>query len=195
MGVRISWNSVLAIVAGLVWLISGAGTGVAGFVLGALPGSLLLAGGVSQLWLPRDVRTLQMSALGGALGAVLALPMLFVVGFLATLWLLVLAAGSFMAAGWASQRRQVLVPGVPEPTLEFLLAAKIGLDEAILATVLLARRGFVSLDTDRVVAEIRGAHELFTEQGWIEKPASFYAEPPALESAPPVRGSSRRSGS
>ncbi len=179
---RISWNSVLASVAGLVWLISGAGTGVAGFVLGVLPGSLLLAGGVSQLWLPRDVRTLQMSALGGALGAVLALPMLFIVGFAATLWLLVLAGGSFVAAGWVSQRRQVLVPGVPEPSLDLLLAAKIGLDEAILGTVPLGRRSFVSLDTDRMAEEIRGAHELFMELGWIEKPASFHAEPPALES-------------
>jgi hypothetical protein len=179
---RISWNSVLAGVAGLAWLISGAGTSVAGFILGAIPGSLLLASGVSQLWLPRDVRILQMSALGGALGVVLALPMLFVVGFSTGLWLLVLAGGSFVAAGWVSQRRQVLVPGVPEPTLDLLLAAKIGLDEAILATVPLARRGFVSLDTDRVVEEIRAAHELFKEQGWIEKPVSFHVEPPALES-------------
>ena len=182
MAVRISWNSVLASVAGLVWLISGAGNGVAGFVLCALPGSLLLTGGVSQLWLPRDVRPLQMSALGGALGAVLALPMLFVVGFSGAIWLLVLAGGSFLAAGWWSQGRQVVVPGVPEPTLDLKLAAKIGLDEAILATVPLARRSFVSLDTDRVVEEIRGALELFTERGWIEKPASFHEEPPSLES-------------
>lgn len=176
------WHCVVAMVAGLLWLISGAGAGVAGFVLGAIPGSLLLAGGVSQLWLPRDVRPLQMSALGGALGAVLAFPMLFVVGPSGALWLLILAGGSFLAAGWVSQRRQAVVPGVPEPTLDLKLAAKIGLDEAIIATVPLARRGFVRLDTARVVEEIRGAHELFTEQGWLEKPASFHAEPPALES-------------
>ncbi|MEE9278718.1 MAG: alpha/beta hydrolase [Myxococcota bacterium] len=179
---RISWLFAIPIVAGLVWLTAGASASFAGFIFGALPGALLVAGGVSQVWLPRDGRTLQMSALGGGLGLVLALPMVFVVGFLDAIWLFALATASFVAAGWASQVRQIGVEGVPEPELDLRLAAKVALDEAILATVPLARRGFGSLDTGRVVEEVRAAHELFQDRGWIEKPGSFYEEPPKLES-------------
>jgi hypothetical protein len=165
-----------------VWLISGAAASPTGFVFSVVPGCLLLSGGVSQVWLPKDARTLQMSALGGAIGMVAALPMLFVVGLFGGLWLLALAAASVVASGWTSQSRQVPVAGVPEPTLNLRLAAKVGLDEAILATVPVARRGFASLDTGRVAEEVRVAHQLFQEQGWIEKPQSFHVDPPDLVS-------------
>ena len=179
---RSSWECTVSIGAGLIWLISGAAESVAGFVLSAVPGSLLLAGGVSQLWLPRDLRILQMSALGGAVGVVAALPMLFVVGLTGALWLLVLATASLISAGWASQSRQISVASVPQPSLDLMLAAKIGLDEAILVTVPVARRGFGALAAGRIADEVRAAHSLFQERGWMEKPRTFHAEPPELAS-------------
>ncbi len=179
---RSSWECGVPIAAGLIWLISGAAESVVGFVLSAVPGSLLLAGGVSQLWLPRDLRTLQMSALGAAVGVVTALPMLFVIGLSGALWLLVLAAASLISAGWASQSRQITVGGVPRPSLDLMLAAKIGLDEAILVTVPVARRGFGAFDAGRIADEVRAAHSWFQERGWIEKPRTFHAEPPELAS-------------
>lgn len=179
---RISLACSISSVAGLFWLISGASASTAGFLFATLPGALLLSGGVAQVWLPRDVRTLQMSALGGGLGLILALPMLFAVGAFAALWLFALAGASLVGAGWASQMRQLPTADVPEPDLDLRLAAKIGLDEAILATVPLGRRGFASLDTGRIADELRAAVELCRARGFIEKPRSFHTEPPALVS-------------
>ena len=64
---RLPFENLVAIAAGLAWI--AAGEGVFGFVLGAVPGSLMVAGGVASLLLPGDVRTPQLIALGSALRA------------------------------------------------------------------------------------------------------------------------------
>jgi len=180
----IPWENLVSIAAGLAWI--AAGEGVFGFILGAIPGSLMVAGGVSSLLLPGDVRTPQLIALGSAVTLVMALPMMFAVGFFETLGLLALAVASFVACGWTAQRREPVIERVPQPALDLELATKVAFDQLALASMIATRPGRFVRDAGRLAREVREAHELFERSGWIEKPESYHASPPPLE-APSLR--------
>jgi alpha/beta hydrolase family protein len=168
----------IAIVAGLAWI--AAGQGPWSFVVAAVPGSLLLAGGVSSLLLPGDPRTPQLTALG-AFVAVFAAPLLiWTVGF-TTLGLVALAVAAFIACGWSAQRNEPPIERVPEPTLDLELATKVGFDQLALASLIATRPGSMSPDVERAAHELREAHAHFEASGWLEKPASYHETPPPLE--------------
>jgi dienelactone hydrolase len=174
------YENLVAIAAGLAWI--SAGHGELGFLLAALPGSLMLAGGVSSLLLPGDIRTPQLIALGSALGVLVALPLLFWLGFFATLGLVALAAAAFVASGWTAQRREPAIERVPEPPLDLTLAVKVGFDQLALASIVATRPGSFARDVGRVASEVREARDLFERSGWLEKPVSYHETPPLLES-------------
>jgi dienelactone hydrolase len=173
------FENLVAIAAGLAWI--SAGDGLAGLVFGALPGSLMVAGGVASLLLPGDIRTPQLIALGCLAAALFGLPMIFVAGFFETLGLLALAAASFVACGWTAQKREPPIERVPEPALDLELAVKVGIDQLALASMIATRPGRFIRDIGRAAREAREAHDLYERSGWIEKPESFHREPPALE--------------
>ncbi len=175
----IALENLIAVVAGLAWL--GAGQGPVSFLLAAIPGSLMLAGGVSNLLLPGDLRTPQLTALGAFLAFVLALPLVFSVGFAAMLGLLALAAASFVACGWSAQRNEPQIERVPQPTLDLELATKVAFDQLALASLIATRPNSLSPDIARAAREIREAREHFESSGWLEKPASYHESPPPLE--------------
>ncbi len=177
-------ENLVAIASGLAWIASG--EGALGFLFGAIPGSLLVAGGTASLLLPGDVRTPQLIALGSFLAFVVALPMVFAVGLFETIGLLALAVASFIACGWTAQRREPPIERVPEPTLDLELAIKVGFDQLALASMIATRPGAFVRDVPRLARETREAHELFERSGWLEKPESYHREPPPLES-PAVR--------
>jgi pimeloyl-ACP methyl ester carboxylesterase len=174
------WENGIAIVAGLAWI--AAGHGELGFLLAAIPGSLMLAGGVASLLLPGDIRTPQLIALGSALGAIVALPLMLWVGFFTSLGLVALAAAAFVACGWTAQRREPAIERVPEPALDLELAVKVGFDQLALASIVATRPGSFVRDVGRVAREVKEAHELYERSGWLEKPATYHESPPPLES-------------
>ncbi|MEX2206505.1 MAG: hypothetical protein WEF50_09790 [Myxococcota bacterium] len=178
------YENLVAIAAGLAWI--AAGEGVFGFLFGAIPGALLVAGGTASLLLPGDVRTPQLIALGSFCALLFALPMTFAVGFFETLGLVALALASFVACGWTAQRREPPIERVPEPTLDLELAIKVGFDQLALASMVATRPGRFIRDVPRLTLEVREAHALFERSGWLEKPESYHREPPALE-APALR--------
>ena len=81
----------VALLAGLVWLAAGTSGGLVALLLALVPGVLLVATGAGELLWSEDRRMVQFCALGGALGVVLAVPGLFVLGF----WTALLA-GSYL---------------------------------------------------------------------------------------------------
>ncbi len=178
------YANLLAIAAGLAWMASG--EGVWGFWLGAIPGSLMLAGGIASLLLPGDVRMPQLIALGGGGALVAGLPMILVVGWIHALGLVALAVATFVACGWAAQRREPPIEGVPEPALDVALAIKVGFDQLALASIIATRPGRILRDVPRLAREASEAHVLFERSGWLEKPASYHREPPPL-TAPLLR--------
>jgi hypothetical protein len=170
------------LLAGLLWLLGPADEGAFAFVFSVVPGALLLAGGVATVALPGDLRAAQMTALGGGLGTVVGVLALVFAGFGTGLLLIALSAASFVAAGWMAQAQEPEYDDVPETPLTLGLAAKVAIDEAVLATMSVTARPPRHHARHLSAGEVREAESLFGERGWLEKPASFHVEPPALES-------------
>ncbi|HTO55876.1 MAG TPA: hypothetical protein VMR50_20995 [Myxococcota bacterium] len=172
-------ENAIAIVAGLAWI--AAGQGPISFCIAAVPGSLLLAGGVSSLLLPGDPRTPQLTALGAFVAVFAIVPLLFAVGFAPAIGLLALAAAAFVACGWAAQHREPPIERVPQPTLDLQLATKVAFDQLALASLIATRPGSMSPDVERAAHELREARDHFESSGWLEKPAAYHQTPPPLE--------------
>lgn len=87
----------------------------------------------------------------------------------------------FVVAGYLSLWRMRAEPGVPEPSLSFLQALNVALDEWVLGYF----TGTISVPNvprrERIVHESRQALEYFAQQGWLEHPASFHQPPGAPE--------------
>jgi hypothetical protein len=176
---KAAWISALS---GLCWLWIAPGHGIFFTLMTLVPGSLLLSSGVALLLLPGDRRTAHYAAAGGLIGAVIALPALFAVGFWTGLFLMGLSTWSFISAGAHSLLREPHSDSVPPPIHALRLSAEVAADEAMLASVLpflpIPGRG----DVARINAEMEAARELFEERGWFEKPESYHGAPSTLDS-------------
>lgn len=171
----------VSLVAGLVWLWLGSAGGFFGFLLFAVPGTLLLGSGLTLIVAPGDARMVQISAFGGLAGAVIALPGAVVAGWLAVPFLIALSLAATLAAGWYSIRTASPEAEVPEPIASVPLAAQVALDEAVLATMLLPGAAITS-DLERVAREQQTALDVFGDRGWIARPESYHRLPPELSS-------------
>jgi dienelactone hydrolase len=179
---RFSKDAWIPLAAGLSWLWIAPGHGFIFTGIAAVPGSLLLGSGVAMLLWPGDPRITHFAAFGGLLGAVVALPGLFVTGWWSGLFLLGLSAWGFTAAGTHALRLEPPTEGIPASIPSARLSAQTAADEALLATIgrflpLPSRRESVRID-----AEVAAAKEMFESKGWLEKPIDYHDAPPLLES-------------
>ncbi len=168
------------LVAGVLWLWSAADFGIVGFLFSIIPGCLLLASGFSTLLWPGDLRVPQFTSLGGALGCFFALPVFIVAGPGTALALIGLSAGSFWSAGVTSLRQELPTEAVPVPRLSASLAAKVALDDSLLAWWSMRLPMARPQDQERIAVEVQSAIQLFAERGWLEKPESYHNAPPPL---------------
>jgi len=171
----------IPLVAGLCWLWLAPLHGLVAFLLAVVPGCLMLAAGVAMLLWPGDRPISHFAALGGLAGVLLAVPAGFAVGALPAALLALLSAAGFLAGGHHSSRFEVPVEGVPPVRHGLALAAQVGVDEALLATMLLTAPLPGRGEYPRIDAEAAAARELFEARGWLEKPAEYHRRPPPLE--------------
>jgi dienelactone hydrolase len=180
--VRFPKEAWIPLAAGLSWLWIAPGHSFLFTLLAAIPGSLLLGSGVAMLLWPGDRRSTNFAAFGGLLGAVVALPSLFVTGFWSGLLLLGLSTWGFATAGAHALRLEPPTEGVPAPIPSAQLSAQAAADEALLATI----RPFLPLpnrtEMVRIDVEVAAAKEMFEGKGWLEKPTDYHDAPPLLES-------------
>jgi dienelactone hydrolase len=94
---------------------------------------------------------------------------------------LALATISFLAAGWLDLSRDPEIDDVPTPARTLGYSARVALDDAMLGVMLLAAPEPSARELRAAVRESEDAHALLRARGWIEKPASFHADPPELE--------------
>jgi dienelactone hydrolase len=181
----------IPLIAGLYWLWSAPGHGVAGFAFSILPGTLLLGSGLAMLLMPGDLRVSQFAALGGGLGILTAPPAFLLVGFVHGATLVGLSVAALVAAGWYTLRLDPRRREVAPPPPGLRLAAEVAGDELILSVNTVA--AMVQRDTDfgRIRREIEQAGELYESMGWMEKPTGYHVLPPGLES-PAIRSGSTR---
>ena len=167
---------------GALWLWSAARGGIAGVTLGALPGTLLLATGLSNLLWAGDARIFQFMALGAASGVALSLPAVPIFGPVEAGTLLLLSAASFLGAGYLAVGQEPVPEGVPEPRLGPKLAARAAEDELSMAAIVLSTWPLaVGGRATRIAGELETALELFEERGWLRDPAGYHRVPPPLE--------------
>ena len=177
---RLSPEGLLPLATGVLWLTSGAAAGPVGFLVALVPGCLGIASGGALLLWEGDRRIGHYAALASLLGIVLAIPGLWAVGILNAFFLGLLSAASFIAVGRASLRLGIPVAGVPAPENSVAMAAKVAVDEALMAHLQLSLR-YPSEERARVIArEVGEARVLFRERGWLEKPLDYHRQPPPL---------------
>jgi pimeloyl-ACP methyl ester carboxylesterase len=176
----------IPLLAGLYWLWRAPEHGVAGFLFSVVPGCLLLSSGVAMLLWPGDRRICQFAALGGVLGILFALPAFFVMGLGQGLLLVAVSVAGFVAAGLHSVRFEPDIDGAPPAERGLALAAQVGVDEALLATMMVSMPFPRRNDYERIEREAAEARDLFEARGWLEKPEDYHRTPPPLE-APHLR--------
>lgn len=167
--------------AGLCLLMLTARAGGMSFALAALPGSLLLAGGVRALLAP-DLRAPQHTATGAVFGLLLALPIGLAGGVALGLVALALSCIALVAGGWHQISLQPAFEEVPAPAPTPVYSARVALDDALLNLFSLMAPQPTKDTLREAVQESEEAHALFTERGWIENPASFHLAPPEIRS-------------
>ncbi len=175
---REAWIPLLA---GILGLWRAPEHGLVGFLFSVIPGCLLVGSGVSMLLMPGDRRSAQVTALGGALGLVFALPAVVVVGPLATLLLIAASAAGFLAAGAHSVRLEPDYEDVPPLEPSLALSAQIALDEALLGIMSATLPLPKPKDNERIAPEVSAARDFFESAGWLEKPLDYHQPPPPLE--------------
>lgn len=178
---RFPREALVPLLAGIAWLWPSASFGVLGFLGSLPPGCLLVGAGVAMMLWPGDHRIDQFAALGAVLGVVFALPAFVTEGIGTGVWLVGVSAAAFVAAGWASIRQEPHHAEVPVPVPSLSLATKVALDEALLSTMQVTTPVPAGDDAKRVVREVLAAREMFDARGWLEKPATYHVDPPAVD--------------
>ena len=172
----------MPVVVGALWLWWDARSGPAGVIVGGLPGTLLLATGLSNLLWAGDARIFQFMSLGAASGVVLALPAVFVFGPAAAAVLLLLSAASFVVSGQLALGQEPVPEGVPEPRLSLATAARAAEDELSMCAIVLTTWPLsVGSRAARIGRELDEALVLFENEGWLEDPRSYHRTPPPVE--------------
>ncbi len=177
---RLPLEALPALLAGLLWLSLGFGSGLLGFLLCLLPGLLLVGTGVTALLISGDLRIHHYMALGSVIGALFGIVAIFAVGPLMGLALIGMSAWSGACGGRLSAGRTPLFEDVPTSPKSWRRAAEVAGDDAILATMGLT---MVVPDADEqstIVSEVREAAQQFRERGVLDEPDRFHPEPPPL---------------
>jgi hypothetical protein len=174
--------AVIPVVVGALWLWWDVRSGLPGVLVGGLPGTLLLATGLSNLLWAGDARIFHFMSLGAILGVALSFPAALVFGPVAAVVLLLLSAASFVAAGYLAVGQEPAHQGVPEPRMSLGMAARAAGDEFSMCGIVLTTWPLtVGSRAARIGEELEEALILFEEKGWLDDPARYHRTPPPLE--------------
>jgi dienelactone hydrolase len=169
------------VVVGGLWLWWDVRSGLAGVLVGGLPGTLLLATGLSNLLWAGDARIFHFMSLGAVSGVVLSIPAVLALGPAAAAALLLLSAVSFVAAGYLAVGQEPVPHGVPEPRMSLRMAARAAEDEFSMCAIVLTTWPLtVGSRAKRIGGELEVALALFEERGWLEDPATYHRTPPPV---------------
>jgi hypothetical protein len=181
---------------GLAWNLVAVSAGLPWGVIGLVPGTFLLASGAGMLMLPGDRRLSHFAALGAVFGVLLA-PLAFatalapVLRIAVAIGLAAVSGASFLAAGYHALRLDAHPEGVPAPDRTARLAAEVGLDEAMLGTMMFTQQFPYSDDHARIEREAALAREQFADAGFLDKPEAYHVCPVDACKGDTVRRSTR----
>ncbi|RLA44086.1 MAG: hypothetical protein DRR06_10580 [Gammaproteobacteria bacterium] len=166
----------LPAIAGLAWLLVAGDVAIMLFAL--IPGALLLGGGISALFLSGDFRTPQLVAIGGLIGMVNAVLLVFAVDLSTVSWLFLLSLSSFLAAGRGFEEKLAPPDDVPAEEKPVILAAKAAFDEVslgagirfMLSSPNAAKMDEIADETHRGITLLEGGNFLNSPLTWHQTP-------------------------
>lgn len=173
------WPSAIPFVSGLLWLGMGWSGGLFFGLLATMPGALLLASGVALFLWPGDRQISHLMAFGSLLSLLLSIIVFLSVGLLAGMLFAALAGVNFVVAGYAALHQDIPVPGVPATARTLAMAAKVAIDEALLAYFVSSANVPTGAKVAEDAAEVQALTEALDKQGWLKKPADFHRTPDA----------------
>jgi predicted esterase YcpF (UPF0227 family) len=174
--------AVLPAAVGALWLWYGVQSGVLGMLVGGLPGTLLLATGLSNLLWAGDARIFHFMSLGAFLGVLLSFPAALVLGSVASAALLLLSAASFVAAGYLALGQEPVPSSVPQPRMSLGMVTRAAEDELSMCSIVLTTWPLTAASgASRIGRELEEALALFEERGWLGDPRSYHQAPPPVE--------------
>src|ERR687893_353161 len=177
-----SFSSLVPLLTGVLWLWLAARGGLAGLLLGAVPGALLLGTGLSGLLWAVESRTFQFMTLASVLGAILSLPAILLIGPWAALVLGLGSAASFLATGYLALGQHRCPSSVPAPDTGPKLAARAAVNELMMCGLILTSWPVaVGTIAVRVRREATETYLMFEDEGWFSDPAAYHRNPPPLE--------------
>lgn len=175
------WLALLPVLAGLYWLLGARGDGWLIFAL--LPGTLLIASGISALLWPGEGKVTQYMALGAVLGLLLMLPAMLFGHFGAALLAAAGSLASFVIAGRLALQSAPVSDGVPEPGSDFKTCAKAALDEALTGYFVAVAKIPEGAAAERMCEDAGRLEQVLRARGWLERPESFHQTPAAPDDA------------
>ena len=174
--------AVVPVMVGALWLWWDVRSGLPGVLVGGLPGTLLLATGLSNLLWAGDARIFHFMSLGAISGVALSFPAVLVLGPAAAVVLSLLSAASFIAAGYLAVGQEPVPPGVPEAQMSLGMAARAAEDEFSMCGIVLTTWPLtVGSRATRIGRELEEALALFKEKGWLDDFTSYHRTPPPVE--------------
>jgi hypothetical protein len=170
----------ILVVAGLAWIDAAAGRGLAGLVLASIPGAMMLTTAVGFLLFPGDKGLARTGALGAVVGMLFAVPILLV-SPVAALGLFLASGAGLVACGLIGLEGLPLPAGLEPVGRDLRIGAEVGLDEAVLGVAAITMGVFGDGGQSRVARETDECIDWLRENGWLNAPADFHEDPPALE--------------
>ena len=177
------WPGVAAlpVATGMFWVWWAVQGGVLAGLLGVLPGTLLLATGLSNLLWAGDARIFHFMSLGSILGVLLSLPAALVSGPVAALLLFAVSAVSYLATGYLALGQEPVPREAPEPRLDLAQCYTAAGDELSMCTIILTTGPlWVGSRAARIGRELDTALDMFEEKDWVHHPAGYHQEPPPI---------------
>jgi hypothetical protein len=90
------------------------------------------------------------------------------------------SVATFLAAGYLSLRADSPRSEVPEAQRSVVMAARVAIDEVVLACQSFVMSPPPTAEIERTRREVDTARELFTRRGWLADPLAYHRPPPAL---------------
>lgn len=176
-----SWWPAAAIVpvaVGVFWIWYSTQAGLLGIFLGAIPGALLLATGLSNLLWAGDARIFQFMSSGAVVGAVISPFTTFVSGPIIALLLFLASTTSYVVAGYLALGQEPVPSEAPEPDMSLKQSYTAAGDELSMCSIVLTTSPlWVGPRATRIGDELNEALELFEDKKWLANPASYHREP------------------
>ena len=129
----------------------------------------------------RASRLLRFVALGALVAGVLVVLASFALPLAIAAGLLAISAAAFVAVGYVSLRTDRPLRDVPGARRSIGMAARVAVDEAVLAGQSLAESAPSGANLERIREEVAAARELFELRGWLGNPRAYHRDPPSLD--------------